>query len=79
MTETPTSTPTLRPFPPPTDGARGTIDEQCNYRVAQGDRLVRIALRFNRTIRELVIANRLANADIIRPDQILRIPDCLTR
>ncbi len=71
-----TAVPTV---PPPTDGARGTIDADCNYRVAVSDRLFRIALRFNRTIRELSEANHLADATLIRPGQILKIPDCFSR
>jgi LysM repeat protein len=59
------------------DGARGSIDANCNYRVAVGDRLYRIGLRFNRTVRQLAAANRLSDAGLIRPDQILKIPNCL--
>ncbi len=76
---TPTATPTIAvTFPPPMDGARGSIDADCNYRVVQGDRLFRIGLRFNRTIRQLVVANHLADAGLIQPNQILKIPDCQT-
>jgi LysM repeat protein len=71
--------PTLPTFPPPTDGARGPIDADCNYRVVAGDRLFRIALRFNRTVKQLADANHLADPGLLRLDQILRIPDCLAR
>lgn len=75
-TRTPTSTPTYA-FPPPIEGARGTIDADCNYKVVVGDRLFRIGVRFNRTLRELIDANKLIDPSIIRPEQILKIPDCL--
>jgi hypothetical protein len=75
-TRTPTSTPTFA-FPPPIEGARGTIDADCNYKVAVGDRLFRIGVRFNRTLRELIDANGLTDASIIRPEQVLKIPNCL--
>lgn len=69
-------------FPPnwliPTDGAQGTIDEACIYTVVQGDRLIRIALRFNTGIRALARLNGIVNVDLISINQRLRIPCSIT-
>src|SRR5262249_2651666 len=67
-TNTPFGTPIGPPptMAPPTDGAMGKLDEQCMYHVEQGDRLLRIALRFNRTIPELLRANpEITNSGLI--------------
>jgi LysM repeat protein len=50
------------------------------YHVEQGDRLLRIALRFNRTILEIVRANpEITNSQLIYLGQTIKIPDCKTR
>ena len=77
MTSTASKTSTISPT---TDGASGIIDENCNYHVEQDDRLLRIALRFNRTIFELQAANQaITNTNVIFLGQVLKIPDCHTR
>jgi hypothetical protein len=63
-----------------TEGAEGVLDANCNYHVEQDDRLLRIGLRFNRTLFELQAANpEIVNTNLIFLGQILRIPDCHTR
>jgi len=57
-------------------GAAGTITGDCIYSVVQGDRLFRIALRFNLTPYQLAFANNLINPDLIVPGQTLRVPNC---
>jgi LysM repeat protein len=37
-----------------------------------------IGRRFNRTLQQLIEANKLLNPNIIVNGQILKIPDCLT-
>jgi putative chitinase len=41
-----------------------------------GDRIYRIALRFNTTPQAIASANGIVNADLIVLDQRLRIPNC---
>jgi LysM repeat protein len=76
-TPMPTATRTPPVFPTASDGARGTIDADCNYTVVVGDRLFRIALRFGKTVKQLTDANNLTSASLIHPEQVLKIPDCL--
>lgn len=57
-------------------GAAGPITGDCKYTVASGDRLFRIALRFNTTPNRIATANGLVNPELIVPDQVLRIPNC---
>ena len=65
---------------PTTDGATGILDAACNYHVEQDDRLLRIALRFHRTLDELIRANpSIANIQLIYVGQLLKIPDCNIR
>jgi LysM repeat protein len=78
-TSTATETPNadlLTRFAPAVEGAQGTIDANCNYRVVEDDRLLRIALRFKKTVAQVMTANRLVSADVIYLDQVLKIPDC---
>lgn len=74
----PTAAPTLNiPVPPGlTSGADGTINANCVYTVAPGDRLFRIALRFNTTVRALARANGILNVDLLSINQELVIPGC---
>ncbi|PJF31504.1 MAG: hypothetical protein CUN51_04020 [Candidatus Thermofonsia Clade 1 bacterium] len=58
------------------DGAGGVLDDRCFYTVVQGDRLIRIALRFGTTVRALARANGILNVDLIRVGQRLLIPNC---
>lgn len=44
------------------------------YTVKKGDTLTKIALVHNTTVRELVSLNGIANPNIIRVGQVLRIP-----
>jgi len=80
-TPTMTITPTFAgTFAPPQDGANGIIDNDCNYTVEQDDRLLRIALRFNRTIPELLQANPvIVSQNVIFIGQKIKIPDCHLR
>lgn len=57
-------------------GAAGTIGADCTYTVVEGDRLLRIALRFNTTPQALARANGIVNMDLLVPGQRLRIPNC---
>ena len=78
---TPTATNTFAvTLAPPIDGASGTIDAQCNYKIEQNDHLYAIGRRFNRTIQELLKANpSIVNPQLIFLGQIMKIPDCTTR
>lgn len=58
------------------DGAGGVLDDRCFYTVVQGDRLIRIALRFGTTVRAIARANGILNVDLIRVGQRLLIPNC---
>jgi len=58
------------------NGAQGTIDGSCRYTVVQGDRLFRIALRFNMSTYQVAYPNRLINPDLIVPGQVIVIPGC---
>jgi LysM repeat protein len=60
----------------PGSGAAGAITGDCVYTVAEGDRLFRIAIRFNTTPEAIARANGIVNMDLIRPAQQLRIPNC---
>jgi len=68
-------------FPAKIAGAQGNIiDDQCNYKAVKDDRLIRIAQRFNVTVQQILEANRsITNPNIIYPDQIIKIPDCLPK
>ncbi len=57
-------------------GAAGFITGDCQYTVVSGDRLYRIALRFNVTSYRIATANNLLNPELIVPGQVLRIPGC---
>jgi len=57
-------------------GAAGFISPDCIYTVVTGDRLFRIALRFNETTEEVARANGIVNPDLILPDQKFTIPFC---
>jgi len=62
------------------DGSTGVLDAQCGYHVEQGDRLLRIALRFHRTILQLQDANpNIVNIQLIYLGEVIQIPDCQTR
>lgn len=71
-------TPTLAPGTPgtPGSGAAGPIDADCRYTVVTGDRLLRIALRFNTTPRALAARNSIVNANLISPGQVIIVPNC---
>lgn len=60
----------------PGSGAAGAITGDCVYTVAEGDRLFRIAIRFNTTPEAIARANGIVNMDLIVPAQQLRIPNC---
>jgi LysM repeat protein len=60
----------------PGSGAAGAITGDCVYTVAEGDRLFRIAIRFNTTPEAIARANGIVNMDLILPAQQLRIPNC---
>jgi LysM repeat protein len=62
------SSPSPLPSPSPTPGAGGT------YTVRSGDTLGAIAARFGTTSRALVQLNKIANASLIRPGQVLKLP-----
>ncbi|HVO42007.1 MAG TPA: LysM peptidoglycan-binding domain-containing protein [Aggregatilineales bacterium] len=78
----PTLTPTAANGTPqgtvgqPGSGAAGLITADCVYTVVEGDRLFRIALRFNLTTETVARANGVVNPDLILPDQKFRIPYC---
>ena len=68
-------------FPPgtpglPGSGAAGPIDAGCRYTVVTGDRLLRIALRFNTGPSAVARANGITNQDLLQPGQVLIIPNC---
>lgn len=68
-------------FPPgtpglPGSGAAGPIDAGCRYTVVTGDRLLRIALRFNTGPSAIARANGIINQDLLQPGQVLIIPNC---
>lgn len=52
--------------PPPTS--------QTRYTVQPGDTLYRIAIRHGTTVNAIVMANNIANPNLIRPNQVLIIP-----
>jgi LysM repeat protein len=70
------------PFPtilasPAAVGANGEIVPGCIYTVAEGDRLLRIALRFNKTVSEIARRNGIVNVNLISEGQTIVIPgDC---
>lgn len=81
FTPTPTfgrGTPTMAPGTPgtPGSGAAGPITGDCIYTVVRGDRLIRIAARFNVTMTEIARENRIVNRDLLQPGQQLLIPNC---
>jgi LysM repeat protein len=71
ITGTPQGTPGA-----PGSGAAGTITGDCIYTVVSGDRMFRIALRFNTTPADIARANGIININLINPGQQLRIPNC---
>lgn len=76
-----TALPGTATFPPgtpglPGSGAAGPIDAGCRYTVVPGDRLLRIALRFNTGPSAIARANGILNQDLLQPGQVLIIPNC---
>ncbi|OAI41288.1 hypothetical protein AYO38_04035 [bacterium SCGC AG-212-C10] len=57
------------------DGVRGTNQGSTTYVVKAGDTLFSIAKRFDTTVGVLMVANRLANRNVIQLGQTLIIPD----
>ena len=57
-------------------GAAGSIAADCTYTVVEGDRLLRIALRFNTTPQVLAQLNGIVNMDLVVPGQKIRVPNC---
>lgn len=51
-----------------------TPTTQIRYVVVPGDTLYRIALRYDTTVSAIVLANNIANPDLIYPGQVLIIP-----
>lgn len=51
-----------------------TPTTQIRYVVVPGDTLYRIALRYDTTVSAIVLANNIANPDLIHPGQVLIIP-----
>jgi len=85
--EFPTATPTIQdgestpannnvPGLQPTPTAIGADGGACEYVVASGDNLFRIALNNNVVLADLLAANNLAENSIIQPGQVLLLPDC---
>ncbi len=74
ITFTPTPLPSINNAP--VSGAMGPISNDCIYVVQAGDRLFRIAIRFNLTPYQVAYANNLINQDYLSPEQKLRIPGC---
>jgi LysM repeat protein len=74
ITFTPTPLPSINNAA--VSGAMGPISNDCIYVVQAGDRLFRIALRFNLTPYQIAYANNLINQDYLSPEQKLRIPGC---
>ena len=66
----PTASPTPTPTPSPTASATGSK----TYTVKSGDTLTGIASRFGTTSRILMDLNSIANADLIKIGQILKLP-----
>jgi len=60
---------TSTPTPPPSTPTAGTT-----YTVKSGDTLYAIALRYGVTIQQIVSANNITNANLIRVGQVLTIP-----
>lgn len=58
----------------PGNGAGGTLNGNGRYVVVDGDRLLRIAMRFGLTTETLARANGIVNPDLILPGQTLYIP-----
>lgn len=71
---TPVSVPGLPPTP--TDLANVPTGE-CEYTIAAGDNLFRIAVNNGVSLSDLLLANDLTENSIIQPGQILQIPGCL--
>ncbi|MCC7449069.1 MAG: LysM peptidoglycan-binding domain-containing protein [Anaerolineae bacterium] len=57
-------------------GAAGPISADCTYTVVEGDRLLRIALRFGTTPQVLARLNGIVNMDLVVPGQKIRVPNC---
>jgi LysM repeat protein len=57
-------------------GAAGPIAADCTYTVVEGDRLLRIALRFNTTPQVLARLNGIVNMDLVVPGQKIKVPNC---
>ncbi|MBX3083473.1 MAG: LysM peptidoglycan-binding domain-containing protein [Anaerolineae bacterium] len=58
----------------PDSGASGPLGADGYYIVQAGDRMIRIALRFNTTVDAIARANGITNPDVLSPGQRLRIP-----
>jgi LysM repeat protein len=58
----------------PDSGASGPLGPDGYYIVQAGDRMIRIALRFNTTVDAIARANGITNPDVLSPGQRLRIP-----
>lgn len=54
--------------------ANGGTGGEGTYTVQPGDTLAAIAQQFGVTVQEIVDANDIANPDVIRPGQVLEIP-----
>jgi polysaccharide biosynthesis protein PslG len=63
-TPTPAVPATATPVPPPTT----------TYTVVRGDSLIRLAVRFNTTVAQLIALNNLPNPNVIYIGQVLNIP-----
>ncbi len=71
---TPVGVPGL--LPTPTDLANLPSGE-CEYAIASGDNLFRIAVNNGVSLSDLLLANDLTENSVIQPGQVLQIPGCL--
>ena len=62
------------PQPQPEPEPEPEVDQQQTYRVSAGDTLYRIAARFGVSYRAIVAENGITNPNLIRVNQVLRIP-----
>ncbi len=75
-TTAPAPTATTAPSPAPTATAAPGGGTSCTYTVRAGDTLSVIAVRYGTTAAALAQANGLSNPNLIRPGQVLTIPNC---